>query len=210
MSNILVDEPSGLGFLYLLGTLLPVKQIWYFKMIYDSRIANAGDDLFHRLYEMAGLVALASAVVHIRPVSIMSTPSENIDTFVFCLSIAIAMILINLRLLELYYLGVGQRHAIQNFSVREGRSLLITTLFFSAATIVSGVQYFGEHGVSHRLLAAGGNTTEELSSKDHVESTTMNVPIWLCLLGVVVHYVTFATKIIFFFPSDGSHKTTSK
>jgi hypothetical protein len=223
-----VEDPSREGLLYFLGTFLPVMQIWYLKMYYDGRFVT-GDDLFHRVFEIAGLVALASAVVHIRPENILSKASDNAAMFAFCLSLTAAQFIILFRFAELYRWGVGEGSITKELGVKEGVLFSVTFFFCLAASIVAGIEYYGEDGSEddddkHRMLAEatetpapsdyGYNTSTaedypyEADPYPYVETT--NVPIWLCLMSFVVYWVITTVRILFFLPNDGSHKKFSK
>ena len=71
VGNIIVASPTGTGLLYFIGTFLPLIIKWQEKTYYDSRYAT-DDDLFHRFFEVAVLLVVSTAVVHVRPVEFMS------------------------------------------------------------------------------------------------------------------------------------------
>lgn len=103
---------------------------------------------------MAGYVALASAVVDIRPVSVMSDTRHNVEMFAFCVSILAAYSLSILRTIELYFMGVGEQPLLKTMSMQEARMKLLFFPFPLAAAIISGMDYFGSQGDgSGRLLA---------------------------------------------------------
>jgi hypothetical protein len=197
-SNILVEFPGKTGLLYFFGTFGPIMQLWTLKMFYDARFV-VGDDLFHRVGEVASIVVLASAILHIRPVDVLSNPSENVDMFGFCLSMSISILLVMLRWVELYFFGVGQP-VIKETAKFDFKMCCVPFSFLLAATIVAGLEHFGSDG-SHRLLA-------EANSAPKVETT--NVPIWLCLASTVSFWIVLTIRVIFILPDDGSHKKFSK
>ena len=205
-SNILVHSPSSQGVLYFVGTILPVMAIWYDKTYYDGRFV-VGDDLYHRLAEIAGLLALASAVVHIRPVDILSHPSEHVDMFGFCVSMVIAELLSIFRRFELYFTGIGERSTLKRLAVMEVLMLLVGLLFYLVGAVVSGLEYFGKDNDGatdrQRVLAS----TEEYPA---YETSTTNIPILLCLLSPTIRFAINSVRVIFLFPNDGSHKKFSE
>jgi hypothetical protein len=178
-------------------------QVWYWRMIYDGRFV-VGDDLFHRLAEIAGLVALASTIVHIRPASILSNASDNVDMFAFCLSLTSCQFLMLLRFVELYFWGIGEGTVLKSMAVKEG--MIVSVIFFLtlAASVVAGVEFYGNDDEdNHRMLAEAATATPS-----SVETT--NVPIWLCLMSFVSFNLITTLRLVFLMPSDGSHTKQSK
>ena len=98
-SNRMYDSPL---------TMAAVMSIWWDKTYYDGRYV-VGDDLYHRIFEVIHLSALASTVVHIRTVDVLSHPSDHFAPFGLCLSLAISKLLFLIRQIEVYFAGVGQR-----------------------------------------------------------------------------------------------------
>jgi low temperature requirement protein LtrA len=80
LGNVLREDPTPRGFLYLIAMFLPIMNLWHLKVYYDSRF-YLNDDVFHRLYEVLVLVSLASACRSIRPYSISNDLKHNIDLF---------------------------------------------------------------------------------------------------------------------------------
>jgi hypothetical protein len=99
LGNVLREDPTKRGLLYLLGCFLPLLNLWHLKMYYDSRY-YAGDDVWHRLYEIFTIAAIGTAVVHIRPVALLENPENNVDMFAFCSGLVVANILAAGRLFE--------------------------------------------------------------------------------------------------------------
>eukprot|EP00339_Tiarina_fusa_P022076 CAMPEP_0117012746 /NCGR_PEP_ID=MMETSP0472-20121206/10660_1 /TAXON_ID=693140 ORGANISM="Tiarina fusus, Strain LIS" /NCGR_SAMPLE_ID=MMETSP0472 /ASSEMBLY_ACC=CAM_ASM_000603 /LENGTH=624 /DNA_ID=CAMNT_0004715891 /DNA_START=29 /DNA_END=1903 /DNA_ORIENTATION=+ len=193
-SNILVESPNSLGCLYFLATFLSVMHPWVMQTIYDARFVVM-DDMYHRVTFVAFLCALASAVVHIRPVDILSQPSKYIDAFALYLSLSVLTLIGIIREAELYFFGKGEKEAIQTAALRGINFSLINFSLNLAATIVAGTEYFGTDG-DHRLLAEAGPTDVN------------HLPVWLSFAGFLGFWVLFKAKLIFFFPNDGSHKKT--
>lgn len=180
-----------------------------------------GDDLFHRIFEIAGLVTLASAVVHIRPAIILSNPSDYGDMFSFCISLTASQFLMLLRFAELYHLGIGEGSIMKNVGLIEAMVFSVTFSCCVAASIVAGIEYYGEDedADKHRMLAeeASGNTSTaqdypyEADPYPYVETAeTTDVPIWLCLSSFLAFHGINTIRICFFWPRDGSHKKLSK
>jgi hypothetical protein len=99
LGNVLREDPTKRGLLYLLGCLAPIMGLWNFKMYYDSRY-YVGDDVWHRLYEIFTIAAIGTAVVHIRPVALLEDLENNVDMFAFCSGLVVANILGAGRLVE--------------------------------------------------------------------------------------------------------------
>lgn len=217
IGNLLVSSPTPTGALYFIGTFVPVMNMWMEKVYYDSRYV-VGDDLLHRFFEVAVLLVLSTAVLHIRPPSIMSNPEENVDMFAFALALLLGSALNLCRYVETFFAGKGQRKVIQQCSKRDIRHGLISLVFYLAATIIAGAEYYPQDSSAysgtndtesssytddHRFLAEAFETPSYSSSSEY---QTTNVPIYLCLFGPLVTCLVQSVTVWCFFPSDGSHK----
>lgn len=161
LGTLLKTEPTSRGFLYFISCFFPLQILWIQKMFYDSRFAIPHDDVFHRMYEFAGLVLLATAVLYIRPVSILADPTNHIDMFCFSLSIALAMILGCGRAVELYVKGIGQP-ALKSAAKRDVFMTLCPLICYIAAAFVSGLEYY-----DHSRIIIHTNTTNDKSVNDN-------------------------------------------
>mmetsp|Transcript_8215 Transcript_8215/g.10734 ORF Transcript_8215/g.10734 Transcript_8215/m.10734 type:complete len:577 (+) Transcript_8215:116-1846(+) len=147
LGNLLREDPSARGLFYVVGCFFPIMSIWMNKMYYASRFYVV-DDIFHRLFEVASLVPLASAVLHIRTVPILSDQEHNVDMFAFSLCITIAHAFTLARSVEiitcqkLFHTDGLYEEAYRN-SRRDLVSVGVPTLFHLAAAIYSGTQYYG-------------------------------------------------------------------
>lgn len=191
-------------------------------MAYDARFV-VSDDVFHRAVEILGLVALASAVVHIRPVEILKDPEHYIDEFALALSLTFGWLYNAARIAELYFFGEGQRAVIQNSALREARLSLLGLVFCLVATILAGQDYFerNDNDDGHRRLATeedeytnstdGGYAVNDAYGYESSSSSEKSdLVIWLILAAPVSHYVVMFIQVVVLFPSDGSHKQFSK
>jgi hypothetical protein len=169
---------------------------WVTQTTFDGRFVVM-DDMYHRVTFVAFLCALASAVVHIRPVDILSQPSKYIDAFALYLSLTALALIAIVREAELYFFGKGEREPIQTSALQGIKFSLINFSLNLAATVIAGKEYFGTDG-GHRLLAEAGPTDVN------------HLPIWLCFAAFLGFWVLFKAKVMFFFPNDGSHKKTCK
>ena len=144
LGNLIREEPTSRGLFYFCACFFPLQSLWQYKMYWDSRFYIPSRDMYHEFFELCTLVALGTAVLNIRPVSLLSNPEENIDLFLFCLSISIAMLLIMGRPIEVMVLIEDEPSAVIA-SKRDATMYAFMTVFFAAATIFAGVKYFGGH-----------------------------------------------------------------
>jgi hypothetical protein len=177
------------------------------------------------MYEFGVLIVLGTAVLHIRPVEILSDPKSNRDAFGLSLALAISGVLGWGRTIELYIKGVGQP-AIKNTAKRDIFWSMPTTLLYIAAAFVAGFEFFGNQKSTtnnsysmsddHGYEADLGNLTvdedhrrsrvlatiEESSSYETYEN---NVPIYLLLAGSLWYMVNMAVMVLVL-PGGGKHK----
>lgn len=110
LSSIIQADPNAQGFLYFCGCYFAVLWMWLDKMYFDSRF-YVRDDVWHRLFEVTVLVVLATAVLHIRPVEFLESPSEHVDMFAFSLACVLQNFLTIWRYVEIYFWVDGQEAA---------------------------------------------------------------------------------------------------
>ncbi|KAL7564133.1 hypothetical protein ACA910_021108 [Epithemia clementina (nom. ined.)] len=209
LGNLLREDPSPRGLLYLVGCFFPIMGIWTSKMFYAARFFVV-DDIFHRLYEVATLMPLATSVLHIQTVPILSDLKNNIDMFAFTLSISIGVFLNLLRSAEIiicqHYLQTDGLYPEAYYS--SWRDIIWGLPFFCfslLATIYSAIQYYGnssnddraaadmKYDDNHRVLAAGqSDAATEPGSED-------DVAIWLSLFGPSSIVVVLFVYVIFVF-----------
>jgi hypothetical protein len=203
LGNVLREDPTKRGLLYFLGCLMPMMNLWNFKMYYDSRY-YVGDDVWHRLYEIFTIAAIGTAVVHIRPVAMLGDLENNVDMFAFCCGLVAANILAAGRLVEvMIFQKVGTPELYPEAFLaarRDALSIALPALFYVAAMVYTAVQYYGNHesstdGASRALAEAKETAYEE-----------DDTAIWLCLSGAVASVAGVGVVIFICFPSDGSHK----
>jgi hypothetical protein len=216
VGNIILAAPSSEGLLYFVGCFWAVMYMWLDKMYYDARFYTH-DDVYHKVFEVAVMVVLATAVLHIRPVEFMSTPSKHEDMFVFCLACVLGNLLTIVRYLEIGFRVEGEE-AAKMAAWRTIRSKLLPTAFYVAAMAVAAAEYYGNmdgtdypYGESnttaygaqdeaHRSLA---EATEETYADSH---STTNVPIWLVCAASLTITIWLILQITVFFPGGGAHK----
>jgi hypothetical protein len=194
--------------------------MWIDKTYYDAKFV-VEDDIFHRLFELVFFVVLATAVLHIQPVDIMSNGAEHVAIFAFCLVVLIANILNLARSGELYCFASGAvvngRKVVQEESKRLLQINLPYVLLILAATVIAGMEFFGsdsssssievypvktEGNYSHRVLASTSKSSYA-ASEEHKSS---DLPICLILAGYTVRVIILSVNVIFLAPSGGKHK----
>lgn len=162
IGNILVASPTSIGALYFIGTFVAFMNVWLEKSYYDGRYV-VGDDLFHRFFEVAVLLVQSTAVLHIRPVAILSNPHEHVDMFAFSLALLLGSFLNLCRYGETYFVGKGQREVIKHCSMRDIRHGLLSLVFYLVAAIVAGIKYYSQAESSNEYNSTSGNNTEDSS-----------------------------------------------
>ena len=95
------------------------------------------DDMFHKLYEFAVLIALGTAVLYIRPVPILRNPN-NIDLFVYTLCTTVCHMLAIGRIIEVLMNVEGQPSA-KSSAKRDLKYYSLSLIFYLAATVFSGI-----------------------------------------------------------------------
>ena len=171
LSNIILTDPNAQGVLYFIGLFGPIMAEWFTRMYYDSRFAF-GDDPYHRLFEVINLCFLATAVVHIRTVDVMSNPAEYPDMFAYALGVTLLSVMSICRNIEIMFFVEGEP-AAKIVAKRDMINQVGQGIFYLAATIFAGTQYYGrntggggggaepDYGYgnddSHRLLLGASN-----------------------------------------------------
>lgn len=197
-------------------------------MYFASRVV-IHDDVYHRMYEFGALVVLGTAVLHIRPISILSDPKKNIDMFALALTFAISGFVGWGRAIELYFKGVGQP-AVKNAARRDIIWSIPTVILYITAAFVAGFEYFDNHSSSYstsdytttdsagyeddhvnstasnqgsrRILAAAAESQTSYPYEDNYEN---NTPIYL-LLGGSLGFIFSLALMVFVLPGGGKHR----
>lgn len=211
VSNILVYDATLLGLLYAAGTFFPILNIWVEQTTFSSRYAEE-NDVFHGISRILLLLTLATTVLNIRPVDMMSQPSTEICMFVFSLCLCLERCLMLFRQVELYFCGVGQTKVIQSEARKVISRVLFLLAFYIAAMIVAATQFFPRNKSDyyeshHRLLAGDAAADEHKDEYYYGEAAEGNhTPIILCLVGIAAYSLVMIILVIFCFPSGGRHK----
>jgi hypothetical protein len=154
------------------------------------------DDLVHRVGELLILVVLATAVLHIRSVSIMSDTSQP-SMFAFSISLLLDRVYVFCRHAEVYFLGVGDRKGMKGSVTRLAVARCLGFAGYLSATIVAGLAYYSGDGTAERRLVEADATNGS--------ATASNVAIWLCFAGYVASQIGYTIELQFFIPTTG-HK----
>jgi hypothetical protein len=147
LSYIIFKSPGSQGFLYFTSCYWAVFTLWWEKTHYDSMFYTL-EDIAHGIFGAAVLVVLASVVVHIRTVDVLSKPAENVETFAICFSLLIANVLSLLRYAEMLIFGCVGQHAAILASRRLVLEKIGPILLLLVATIYSGWKYYNGNSTS--------------------------------------------------------------
>jgi Bacterial low temperature requirement A protein (LtrA) len=206
ISNILVYDATPFAYLYAAGTFFPILHLWVEHALFASRFVN-DSDVAHAILRIAALIVIATAILNIRPVNVMSHSSTDISMFVFCLCLGLERCLTLLRYVELYCFGVGQTKNIQRYALVCMCKASLLLVFYMAAMIVAAMKFFprqqSDMAEYDRLLADTTTTTGDEKTED---STTTHIPIILCLVGYFTDALLLVIYVVFFIPSGGRHK----
>jgi hypothetical protein len=176
LSYIIRDSPTASGFLYFFACFWALYWLWWDKTLYDAKFFTY-EDVVHRVFSVAVVVVLASVVLHIRPVKVLSNPSDNIDPFALSLSLLLANVLSAWRYVEVFLIGYVGQHAALVVARREAIQKVCPIILLLTASIYSGIKFYGRSGQpndDHRLLA------EDVDTYQYVSENT-DIPIYLIL-----------------------------
>ena len=203
LGNQLKEDPTWQGFLYFCACFLPAIGLWHAKLYWDSRFINEGD-IVHNFLELLIYLSLASVVQHVRPVAILSNVGNNVDMFAFSLSLVLSHVLLIGRAIEVMTcVKVFHTKSIHDEAyfamIKDLIWYTCPALFYVAATIYSGVKYFGSsndssygeelyaqnspsEGDGHRVLAGD-------SSSFYSAGAESDTAAWLILSGAICSHV---------------------
>jgi hypothetical protein len=146
LSTIIKGSPSIVGILYFTGLFGPLMAEWFTRMMFDARY-SWGDDPWHRFLELLHLCFLATAVVHIRTVDVMSNPSEYPDMFAFSIGILFLAGGNIFRCVEIRLWVDGEEAAKRSVGLDIVNYATQSALYLASAYI-SGAAYFSGRGAS--------------------------------------------------------------
>mmetsp|Transcript_5885 Transcript_5885/g.9781 ORF Transcript_5885/g.9781 Transcript_5885/m.9781 type:complete len:541 (+) Transcript_5885:61-1683(+) len=194
LSNIIRQSPTADGFLYFIACFCAVFGLWMDKTMYDARYFTY-DDIYHRVYSVANLVALASVVLHIRPVDVLSSPKENVEAFALSVSLLAGSVFSAMRYLEMLWIGYVGEKSMYYAARRDAAFKMLPIIFYCAASIYAGLQYFGNDD-------SGDDDHRMLAGDPYEKSETTDVPIYLILAGSASHFAVSSIIVMFAMPKD--------
>jgi hypothetical protein len=210
LGTVLAADPTPTGLLYTAGLFLPIQTLWAFKLVHDSRFYHH-DDLFHRCYEIALLLALATAVLHIKPVSVLSHPTQSLDMFVYCMGVGVAYLLAQGRLIEVMICQrYGNAPHLYPEAYQSARNDVYMYLGNGASFVVAAVytawQYYHHRDndiqLHQRFLA---DTADVESSYGENQLPSDHVAIWVLLAGTLAGALARLGRLATNFLSKQSH-----
>jgi len=146
LSAIIKADPTAKGLLYFISLFGPMySTFWLTKMIYDSRF-QIPNDFVHRTLEVLQLCALATSVLHIRPVEYMSHGADNPEMFISCLALCIGTFINLLHQCEIRFVWVVGQVAAKRSAGRDIKVLVWTFLLQISALVYSAVLFYGNAG----------------------------------------------------------------
>jgi Bacterial low temperature requirement A protein (LtrA) len=163
--SVLTSNEWQRGMVYFFGIFGPLYNMWERKMNYEARYVVL--DYAHRVLEVVRVFLLGFAALHIKSVALLKDP-KSIETFALCISIFLEASVYILLKVELIVVGRGDRIAIANHTKRTlYKSLIPVAVFYLAATIVSGVLFFGPYSEKKTNLSQGNNFTDAYDDSHH-------------------------------------------
>ena len=103
LGHLLREDPTWDGLLYLTATFFSIQSLWMLHLLQDGRFQFATETLYQSVVATVRFLALAWAVLHLRPVPYLSHPEQFNDMFLLCLSIAVCLLLHAMSCLEIMY-----------------------------------------------------------------------------------------------------------
>lgn len=158
LSHIIVDTPHARALMYFAGCFWAIFTMWLNEMYYQARFV-VPDDNFHGLFQLSFYLVVATAILFIRPVELLSVPSEHVDMFAFSLSCVLANLFHMARYIEFIFFGIGEQAATVACR-REIYSKIIPTGLYLAAAVISGVAYYQGDGDNQGRAEEEGPTND--------------------------------------------------
>jgi hypothetical protein len=151
LANIIVNNPTAEGLLYFVGCFWAVYTMWLEEMYYEARY-KITEDFWHLLYHVSFYLVVATAILHVRSVALMSVPSQHVDMFSFSFACVLANGFHIGRYVEVILFGEGEPASVVS-SRHEICSKVVPTGLYLGATVVSGVAYYqgdeGDETINH-------------------------------------------------------------
>jgi len=196
LGSLIRASPTSLGFLYFMGCFYPIMMLWFQKTMYDSRF-DAGNDLYHKMYEFFVLLVLATTVLYIRPVAYLSTPSANEDMLVFATCITLSCFLAMGRCVDVIR-NVDGEPCAKKQGAYDLKVFGVMAVFYIAATVLAALDYFDggssddSYGATSDAATTDTNSTEGIrralaAAGDYGD--TNHIPIILLVVGSLMYNV---------------------
>jgi len=217
LGNIFVQgDPDPVSVLYFLTCFFSIMQLWNDKTFYDARFVY-GDDIWHKIFDSAFLVVVATACASIGPVRKMSDPfDQGQDMWGFAFAVVVGTLMNWIRYFETYFYGNGQKKNIQHTARMNIGWSAVPFCFYLAAFILTMTEprrrLFGGDGVwvwDADNITDGGErrlADEATDGAAACDSDPYHIPIILLMAGYVAQQLIVLTRVIFFHPSEGKHK----
>jgi hypothetical protein len=212
LGTVLSTDPTATGLMYTVALFFPILSLWLFKTYYDARFYYH-DDVFHRGYEIALLMGLATAVLHIKPVKFLSQPTVYQDIYMYGVGLSVASLLAVGKLVEIMacqrYMKsqTGLHPEAFTAVIFDFWSYLTTGLVYAAATGYAGWRF-------HRTSIQDDNDRQLLRSLDaasaeeapHSLRETDHVTVWILLAGLVKTVAMYLIRLANKMNSKHDHK----
>lgn len=213
-NHIVRQSPTWRGLLYFVACYVTVMVLWWDKMYYDARYYTK-DDVLHFGFEICILVALGTAILHIRSVDTLSQTTQNIELFVFCLGIVAGTLLTILRYAEILLIGVkGGKEAIIS-SRRDIGLKTIPLILAIVAAVLAGRDFYNNNNNDSGTSYVSGNATDAAhrylagaSATKSTEIESNDVPIYFMLASGLSYHVGILI-MLFTLPGKGGHKNVT-
>jgi hypothetical protein len=202
-------------------------QLWNLKVHFDARYDIPAADAFHRIYDIASILVVGTAVLYIRPVSILSDPVRNQDIYLFALSITMGNILSLGRFLEVMFCqrvlsSPGLHPEAFVASYRTSIWISVVTILPAASAIYSAIKFYDESDTSimdttsytsniSSTVANHGNDDQRFLASTQANESDKNadadyVPISLLFAGGMSS-ILGTLWLVFFSGTRGEDKT---
>ena len=227
LGNLLREDPTRHGLLYYTAAFLPIIYLWVAHMGFFARFFFR-DDVLHRLFETLVLLPLATAVLHIRTVGVLSDPHLP-DMFVLCLSTLLAHVGVNMRYFEVFVAQVKGVSGLYPEAAWMSAIILITQLpsmiFYVGAVVYSGAQYYGydsapslDHssGYPYESVYSNASDVSDYNSSSVTDNATRHlaaapsssyssgesddVAAWLLLVGTAMQTIVWVCLLFLYLP----------
>jgi low temperature requirement protein LtrA len=150
LATLIKSDPSFKGLCYFFALFGPVFTIfWQTKMMYDARYALPNDTI-HGIITVLQLCALATSILHIRPLEYMSRGADHPEMFLYCLGIVLGNLINMLLHFEIKFIWVVGQVAATRAALRELKFEAYSCILNCGALIYAAVLFYGKGGTSQQ------------------------------------------------------------